>query len=264
MLIGQSFVLVCVDQQMFALKLQSGYPDQRWIVDDECGYTAGDLIVCHNEYYVIRYQDQEFNSTMLDSTQTHLIHRTLISAHTLQRIDWMVRYRYSTYNKVLALFLPAEWSVMSKYPLPKSRKPRYQSRSYTHQKLLVDHIQHSGQQLIVFPDLWTLTSMVDLSALVTGTQILYSTMSLKQKITTYRNIKCGHCHTLICTHSQLFQDRHSLRDILIIDPHKRYYKNSHTPKYFTQDVVEYVAHLYHAQIQIWSVLSLSSSVSSSS
>lgn len=29
MLIGQSFVLVCVDQQMFALKLQSGYPDQR-------------------------------------------------------------------------------------------------------------------------------------------------------------------------------------------------------------------------------------------
>lgn len=75
-------------------------------------------------------------------------------------------------------------------------------------------------------------------------------MTYQQKIVSYRNIKYGVINTLICTHSQIFQDRKSLNKILIIDPHKRYYKNTHNPKYNTLSVATYMADLYHADLQI--------------
>lgn len=75
-------------------------------------------------------------------------------------------------------------------------------------------------------------------------------MTHQQKIHTYRKIKYGILDTLICTHSQIFQDWKSLHQILIIDPHKRYYKNTHSPKYDTMQVVKHMADLYHADLQI--------------
>ncbi|MBP6911163.1 hypothetical protein KBC03_06320 [Patescibacteria group bacterium] len=60
----------------------------------------------------------------------------------------------------------------------------------------------------------------------------------------------GQIHTLLCTYSQIFQDRKNLKNITLIDSHQRYYKNQQDPRYDTREVVKKMAEFYGAKLDI--------------
>lgn len=58
----------------------------------------------------------------------------------------------------------------------------------------------------------------------------------------------GHISSLHCTYSQLFQDWKSLKSIILVDSHQRYYKNQQDPRYDTREVVKKMAEIYGAEL----------------
>lgn len=77
-----------------------------------------------------------------------------------------------------------------------------------------------------------------------------SKTSPKQKDDAFRALKTGAAHTLITTHSQIFQDWYDLGYILIIDQHTRYYKNQQDPRYHSLEVCQTMGKLYGAELDM--------------
>ena len=63
----------------------------------------------------------------------------------------------------------------------------------------------------------------------------------------------GHINTLICTYSQIFQDRKELKSVVLVDSHQRYYKNQQDPRYDTREAVKQMAQIYGASLQMTGV-----------
>lgn len=242
---------------MLAIKLHIWKFDEYAILSEDCKYRIGDLISYSDSYFLILWQQDNFHKTIhIEATYTSLVYRSLISIKTVKCINRMVLYWYSTYYNILPLFVCMDRNLMTKYHRKSKKKPSYQLLEY-HNDWLEQHTWTTmGQQLVIFPDLWTMTNMISTYQQWWGVKVLYSQMTNKQKIETFWWIKYGTIHTLICTHSQLFQDRKQLSHILIIDPHKWYYKNQRDPRYHTMQVATYMANLYSCPLSVWSALSL--------
>lgn len=151
---------------MLAFQLYTGYADH-FVVVVHGQYHIGDLIIYQDQYYLIIAaiaDDDKYE--MIDSSQTHVVYANFVTPSTLVLIHWMVSYRYSTYHKVLPLFIPAERSLMSKYSYAKPSKPSHKPRIYQKNHSLIQFDQKiKGQQLVVMPDLWTMTAMIDIDHL---------------------------------------------------------------------------------------------------
>ena len=70
----------------------------------------------------------------------------------------------------------------------------------------------------------------------------------KQRAEVFWKIKNGAPETLVCTYSQIFQDWQDLKRIILIDQHKRYYKNQQDPRYYTPRVVEKMGEIYECEV----------------
>lgn len=104
-----------------------------------------------------------------------------------------------------------------------------------------------GQQLVVFPDLRTMEQYN--SFMWDGVVVLHSKSTKKQKSEAFWWIKQGNIKNLFCTYSQIFQDRHHLTSIIMIDQHKRYYKHHQDPRYTVGTVLEKMADIYGARLE---------------
>lgn len=191
---------------------------------------------------------------MIPFASTRMAYSQLMDKHMIHMIHWMVWHRYTTYMRVLSLFVNMDRQLMSRYHQSRIMKPQYYPYMYHHDDLILSCDICPGQQLLVFPDLWTLSTMIDVNHLPPKTKIMTSTTTTKTKIQTYRDIMYGRINTLICTHSQIFQHWKSLKHITIIDPHRRYYKSQKSPRYHTYDLVTYMSTLYNCPLQIWSLI----------
>jgi primosomal protein N' len=103
-------------------------------------------------------------------------------------------------------------------------------------------LAEKGQTLIVYPDLWTMYMMTDISLrTMPGVLFIHSSDTQVKKDKAFWQIKRGLVKYILVTHAELFQDFHSLQHITLVHPYKRYYANQQDPRYKTPDVLKYLA-----------------------
>lgn len=204
-----------------------------------------DLIKIGSEYFLClgeQVQFDELYNHKLDMSDMifELIYKWFLSMKSLKLIDFLVYEYYSTYRKVLNLFMDLDIDKFLSRQTSKKRTITYNKAEFDLGKstLRFSESSSNGQQLVVFPDVWTLSNFCSESIFSDkNIKILYGQSTEKQKSELFRWIKNWSIWTLICTHSQLFQDWKDLKNIVLIQPDKWYYKSQQDPRYWTIDVI---------------------------
>lgn len=203
--------------------------------------TAGDLVLVGGQYAVAlgdevaRWCDYELGNIV-----AHIAEPWLLSPTSVAMIHRMVKQRYSSYRKVIPLWLGGDVSDLLK------RKPQTPRKSSSWSHLVASwssrvrwDTQIDGQQCLIFPDLRTMFSSVSEAVRKdSSVAILSSSMTEKQRNDARWSIAQGKTRIVLSTPAAFFQNWHLLSDIQIIDPHLRYYKNRQNPRYGTSDVVK--------------------------
>jgi primosomal protein N' len=166
----------------------------------------------------------------------------------------MVYQWYSNYKSVLKYFVSFDIDGLLKRWKIERKKTRINNREVLidNWNIYMSDDKIDGQQLIIFPDLWTLFNTVDEAILwVKWNIFLNSNDTQNQKDKKWRMIKNWEINNIFCTHSEIFQDRNNLKKIILIDPYKRYYENQQDPRYSVNDVVKTMVKIYWASLEIW-------------
>ncbi len=198
------------------------------------------------EQYEYRYEIKEVDLS--------IISKSFLTYETLDMVNWMVYRRYSNYKSVLKYFvsfdiewLMSRWKLQVKKNIIKNNEILIQNWKFELSDKQID-----GQQLIIFPDLWTLYNTIDEDILSTKWNIfLKSNDTQNQKDKKWWMIKNGEIKNVFCTHSEIFQDWNDLKKIILIDPYKRYYENQQDPRYSVNEVVKKMLEVYWAKLEIW-------------
>lgn len=158
-----------------------------------------------------------------------LHHKQFFSKKTVQLIHRLVHEYYTSYKNVVKLFVTGELADLFKKQISLKKKVE--------------------QKLIVYPDVRTMENLASSTDITEkGVAVLTSTSTQLQKDKVRRGIKMGHIHTLLCTYSQIFQDRKDLKHITIYDSHQRYYKSQQDPRYDTRVVLKQMAEMHNAEL----------------
>lgn len=247
------------------------------------GAKAGDLLKTETWYVfclgeTCAFQEKVKYTYAVQGT-AEILYKQLLSPQTLGILHRFVHHWYTTYHKSLPLWLENEDAIGSflkgapkKIPKPSKAAKAADipaevsqfSRNTEHWKLEVVKMPGKGQQLVVIPDLRTLWAILPQDILHgTGTMqdlaqdiaILHGQSTDKQKRDAFWALKAGKKDLLVCTPSQIFQDRYDLESIILVDQHKRRYKNQQDPRYDAVTVVKYRAEKLWASLTMtWSEL----------
>lgn len=203
---------------------------------------AGDLIIVGGHYGVVlgstvsRPCDYTLNQTSL-----HLAESWLLSPQSMRLIHRIVREYYSSYRKVLPLWLTndIESLLKRKTQTPSSASAPWPHLIYSWSSRTRDSDHTPWQQCLIFPDLWTIYSTIPKSIRThKNVSICSSSMTEKQRNDARRAIKYNKNHIVLSTPAAFFHDRHQLSDMKVIDPHLRYYKNRQNPRYDVSIVIQ--------------------------
>ena len=154
------------------------------------------------------------------------MHKSLLSPQSLEMIHRMVYQRYSSYNNIIPLYLGRDLEKLLSYKRSTVRSPQ-------------------GQTLRLFPSIFALELYrQEHSDLGEHTEVLIGSSTIVQKSKAFRNLSTGASHTLLCTHSQMFQNRNNLTHIELMDQHSPYYRSFKDPRYRVKDVVSKLQAIY--------------------
>jgi len=229
--------------------------DRVFVLENGQKLWIGDLFRIENSYFLnlwedIAWQDKHKVFWKSEITNLNLVKKWFISAKTLWFIHFLVYQYYSVYRKFVPLFVNTDIEKTLKYDIYKPKTSKYQEVIFDMQNFKLDIWAEklNWQQLVVFPDLWTMENLLDNKKFKDiETLISSNTQTKKDKI--YWQIKNGCLGTLFCTYSQIFQDWRNLKNIILIDGHKRYYKNQQEPRYYVPTVLSQMSKIYWANFQ---------------
>ena len=186
-----------------------------------------DIFVCLGEDVSFAEQYVYFYTPKMDAV---ILHKWLLSEKAGKMIHRMVYTYYTTYKSVMKYFVSDEW-----------------------EKLLEKESKWKGkieQTLIVYPDLRTIMNTIDEKEFAKKeVAFLNSTSSQWQKDKQRWAIKQWQVSLIYASPSEIFQDFHNLKKIILIDPHKWYYANQQDPRYKVGAVLEEMAKLYGATLE---------------
>ena len=208
----------------------AGY-DKLFILNDTQGIMPGDLFRI-NEHYYFALDDtcafpENYTHTFTITAGMTISYRKLLTQKSIDMIHWMVYTHYSTYKSVMRLFIPSDIQLLLRHETTSKKK--------------------TGQQLIVFPDLWTLIqSTSEEFRAQPGVAVASSKHTDKQKNLIFRGCKTGKIHTLLTTHAEIFQDWKDLKRIVCVEGYKRYMQSMQDPRYKVVTVLEKMAEMYGA------------------
>ena len=178
----------------------------------------GDLIFDGERYY-LNLGDEISRPEQWYTTHTITISQTipsLCSTKTLERIHRMVNERFSSYNKVISLFLWSDISVLLKHKKwVKSTKEQVKN----------------PQHLLIFPSILSIQQYLNHHPESESPLILTWSSTIVQKAKWYRAIGYNTEQTILTTHSQIFQNRNHLTRITLMDEHSPYYRTFQDPRY---------------------------------
>ncbi len=230
----------------------------------------GDLIF-DGEYYYLNLGDEISRPEQWYTHHTITISQkipTLCHHKTLARIHRMVNEWFSSYNKVLPLFFWSDIDLLLKHKKNVIARPEGSPLGGRNEAI-------HKQKLILFPSILSIQQYLKHKKNViarneaihswddyglprsttlrsqwhqwtnTNSLILTGSSTSVQKAKAYRAISTGQEQTIITTHSQIFQNRHNLTGITIMDPHSPYYHTFQEPRYTISTVIEKMRELYH-------------------
>ncbi|AHB41462.1 hypothetical protein P148_SR1C00001G0672 [candidate division SR1 bacterium RAAC1_SR1_1] len=219
---------------------------------DDLGFSAGDLLQSDDEYFLVLGNEvsftEQYTSRFPEGRQLQLIYSGFFSKKHIDWIHWMVAEYYSTYRNVMKYFSVQDVESLLKREIQK--KPvGLKSLHIDAKNFDVVSVAEKGQTLIVYPDLWTMTMMVDESVRnQAGVLFLHSSDSQVKKDKAFWQVKHGLVKYILVTHAELFQDFHDLQSVVLVHPYKRYYANQQDPRYKTPDVLAYLASIWKIKL----------------
>lgn len=240
---------------MYLYVFDRRYGNDRVVRCDECDIGAGDLVRCNDVRLLALGDEIAFSERVTyrrtdHITRDHLHEKGLLSVKTLQFLHRFVNERFTTYKNAVPLFLPQDLATLFLRKKRAKAAVEVPFLSVDDTSLVRTSDMHAWQQLIIFPDLRTFFQMTSSEIRENNhVVILHGQSTEKQKAEAFRGVKNGTVQTLLCTYSQIFQDRKTLSAIILIDQHTRRYKNQQDPRYYVPTVVEYMASLYGAQLK---------------
>jgi hypothetical protein len=153
----------------------------------------------------------------------------MLSDESLELMHRFCAQWFCAYKKAIPLWIPD----------PEESAKRITSKDNKRKK-------DTTQTLMVYPTLWSLENDVTLDC--SNLLVLYTQKSKKQKAEAFWGIRRGEIEIVACTYSQVFQDRGSLKKMVIYDSHTRYYKNAQDPRYQAVAVLEKMSEIYGSEI----------------
>lgn len=221
----------------------------------------GNLVAYQDDFFLCLWNEVSFSEQYeykyeIKNENLNLILKDILSDNTLKMIDWMVYYRYSSYKSVMKYFISFDIEKLDKRL--KIKDTRLKRKKTVNNKILIEDWKISfskkeinGQQLVIFPDLWTLFNTLDNDILSGKWNILLSSNdSQNKKDKNWWMIKSGEIKNIFCTHSEIFQDWNDLQNIIMLDPYKRYYENQQDPRYSVKTVVQRMCEVYWAELNL--------------
>lgn len=154
----------------------------------------------------------------------------LLSQQSIDLMHWFTHHRFCSYKKALPLRISDPEDIAKRMILKKSKKST------------------NSQKLTIYPNLWSLHNDNDINKINSTTIILHSQSTKKQKSDAFWSIKNGLTESVVCTYSQMFQDRTNLQKITLIDQHTWYYKSQQDPRYKTWTVIDQMWEIYGCEI----------------
>ncbi len=238
---------------LFAFEKYAGF-DRIFFVDkkETKSFSKWDLIEAQGFKYLVIWEEISFKELYtyqlrLSATEIHILQKKFLDSKTIDFVNFLVYTYYSTYKKVLNSFLNFDIENMFKEEIKKSYKPAFQKAYLEENTIKFDTQKIQGQQLIVFPDLWTLEQST--KGWEKGALIMHWMNTKKQRNKAFREIKKWKTSTLLCTHSQIFKPWKNLKNILMVDSHRWYYKNQQDPRYSTYEVLEKLSKIHKSDLK---------------
>lgn len=233
--------------------------DRVFKVETNYKLNAWDLIDYLWSIFLVLWEKISFESLYIKfwmelSIKPQVVVKNFLSTKTMEFIHYMVYQNYTSYKNVIELFFDYESAdKLLKLEVSKKKIPEYADIQidYNFSKILLSNKKYDWQQLIVFPDLWTMTNywIENWKLTIEDWVVLHGHATDKQKNIVFWWIKSWKISTLFCTYSQIFQDWKDLKKIIIIDAHKWYYKSQQDPRYYVPSVLNKFADLYWANIE---------------
>lgn len=238
------------------------WKDKIFLMKLDKKYKIWDLMMIWDSYYINIWKNISFPELykyeLNPESNIEVVYKNFLYKETIELINFLVYIYYTTYKNIFPLFLNIDISKLMIRKKSQSRKIKYNNVDWDDRKnklIFSSDISH-WQQLIVFPDLRTLTQSLEKEKLWKDITINSWKNTIKQKDDLFRNIKTWKTTTLISTYSQIFKDWKNLKKIIIIDNHKWYYKNQQDPRYQTNDVLKKMSKIYNCLIERYGLRNL--------
>lgn len=242
-----SVFILFVRMYLYAFSQYAGFDRVFYYQEKILNAKAGDLFQQGSDFFLVLGEEVSFSElytlVYTGKTDFKLVYSQLLCPPTLQLVHRMVYERYTSYKKVLPLFLDPDIEKL----LMKQEKS---SPKKTKTDLLLGktplQAEEDEQILIIFPDMWTLKNLLDHQE--DQVLILSSLDSQSRKNKNWRNIKIGSEKLICTTGSELFQDFQHLKKIYLLEPQKWYYASQQDPRYKVESVVKKMSTLYNAEL----------------
>lgn len=225
------------------------FPNKRFGEDKVARITwitgsQGDLFLVDGEYVVLLGEDitaHELIQGQFTAVHTASIQPWLCTDKSMQLIHHFVWMRYTSYAHTIPLWIGADILALLKR---RSKKGKQAQRAWKIELSAQSEFVFSTttatwrQQLLVFPDLWTMHQQLPARLFEQGgVARRHSGLSVLQKAAIYWWCKQWTIHTLITTPAWIFQDWLDVESIILVDAHKWWYKSVQDPRYRTPTVI---------------------------
>ncbi len=237
------FTVLCVVMYLYAFDEYVGI--DRVFAAPDIVLPLGSLFVYQDKKYMVLWESVAFQETY-----KHIFRGVpdnvlwlILSDKEIELIHYMASTYFALYKNIVSLFIDDPLSVF----VGSKKKKTLSSSHFSLDWLRLSTCVASGQQLVVFPDLWTLTSMVvDFSNM--DYAIWHSGLTHKQQTRLFDAIAQWSSHVLCCTHGGIFRRWADLHSIVLVEPDAWYYHNYQEPRYSVPDLLMRMAEIYGAKI----------------
>lgn len=169
----------------------------------------------------------------------------LLSDKEVELIHYMAHTYFALYKNIVPLFVDDPLAVVLS-SVSKKKLPVTQHIAIKWSRFV--QVEAQGQQIIVFPDLWTIQSMMsqfpDLDYAV-----WHHGLTTKQQNRIFDALTKGSLSILCCTHGGIFHRWAYLRSIIIVEPDMRYYHNYQEPRYSVPNLLLKSTEIYGATME---------------
>jgi len=214
-------------------------------------WSEGDFLLIDEEYVVCLWTHitaHELIKGEATAVRQEIIETALCSNQTMRLMHQFVWQWFTSYTNTIPLRI---WSDIQALLKRRPKKVSPISRSWEMwfspegNLLFTSGSDTTQQQLIVFPDIWTMHQQLPVRLFEQPwVARRHSWLTALQKAVIFWGCKKWTIHTLITTPAWVFQDRQSLSAIFIVDMHKRWYKSAKDPRYRTPTVLAHFEQVY--------------------